>query len=152
MARVAAQEKTLNRVRKVCLALPDTQETLTWGEPHFRVANKIFAGCHEEEGRVVLGFKLEMPHAHALVEFDRRFRRAPYVGHKGWVSMDVSDVKNWNEVRDLVLESYRLIAPKKSLAKLGPKAGERTTARASKKKPARKKAGRGKTTANRKRA
>ncbi len=32
-------------MRKICLSLPDTKETLTWGEPHFRVGDKIFAGA-----------------------------------------------------------------------------------------------------------
>ncbi|HYU42077.1 MAG TPA: hypothetical protein VEQ84_07995 [Vicinamibacteria bacterium] len=66
----------LDNTREICLALPDTKETLTWGQPHFRVS------------------------------------RAPYVGHKGWVSMDARGVDDWDEVRPLVLESYRLIAPK----------------------------------------
>ena len=108
----------LKRMREICLALPDTKETLTWGEPHFRVGDKIFAGCGDEHGQTVIGFKLEMDHADAVIQEDPRFRRAPYVGHKGWVSMDASRVKDWSEVRPLILESYRLIAPNKSLAKL----------------------------------
>ena len=38
-------ETVLNRMREICLALPDTKETMTWGKPHFRVIEKIFAGC-----------------------------------------------------------------------------------------------------------
>src|SRR4029078_12648719 len=72
----------------------------------------------EEKGKATIGFKLEMEHAAILVENDPRFERAPYVGHKGWVSLDAKSVKDWNEVRGLVMESYRLIAPKKTLAKL----------------------------------
>lgn len=49
---------------------------------------------------------------------DPRFWRAPYVGNKGWVSMDAVSVKDWDEVRAMILESFRLIAPKKTLAKL----------------------------------
>lgn len=111
----------LDNMREICLALPDTKETLTWGQPHFRVGEKIFAGCGDEKGRPVIGFKLEMDHADAIIQ-DARFSRAPYVGHKSWVSMDASGVRDWNEVRPLVLESYRLIAPKRTLAKLGPPA------------------------------
>ncbi len=110
-------DTVLERMRRICLALPDTKETLTWGKPHFRVGDKIFSGCGEANGRPVIGFKLEMVHADAVIR-DPRFTRAPYVGHKGWVEMDASGVKDWSEVRSLVLESYRLIAPKKSLAKL----------------------------------
>ena len=107
-----------SRIKAICLSLPDTKETMTWGSPHFRVGEKIFAGFGEEHGKSSLGFKLEMDHADMIVQ-DPRFSRAPYVGHKGWVSMDTSRVGDWNEVRELIFESYRLIAPKRSLAKLG---------------------------------
>jgi predicted DNA-binding protein (MmcQ/YjbR family) len=109
----------LTRMREICLALPDTKETLTWDKPHFRVTDKIFAGFDDEDGVPTIGFKLEMEHAAAILE-DPRFSRAPYVGHKGWVSMDASSVTHWAEVRALVHECYRLIAPKKSLKKMGP--------------------------------
>ena len=109
---------TLDRISDICLSLPDTELTMTWGEPHFRVKNKIFAGYGKEKGRETIGFKLEMEHADILVNNDPRFTRAPYVGHKGWVSMDAKAIRDWDEVRSLVLESYRLIAPKKTLAKL----------------------------------
>jgi predicted DNA-binding protein (MmcQ/YjbR family) len=115
---MAKRPTILDEMREICLSLPDTRETLTWGKPHFRVGDKIFAGCDEVHGNPTIGFKLEMDHAAAIIG-DPRFERAPYVGHKGWVSMDVTDVRDWNEVRPLLLESYRLIAPKRSLAKLG---------------------------------
>jgi predicted DNA-binding protein (MmcQ/YjbR family) len=114
---MASGAQTLRRMREICLSLPDTKETLTWGRPHFRVKERIFAGCGEDQGRWTLGFKLEVPHAAQVVE-DPRFRPAPYVGHKGWIQMDASGVRDWEEVRAFVLESYRLIAPKRSLAKL----------------------------------
>jgi predicted DNA-binding protein (MmcQ/YjbR family) len=123
---VAKSNPVLTKMREICLSLPDTKETLTWGQPHFRVGEKIFAGCSEEKGKPVIGFKLEMEHADEVIK-DPRFRRAPYVGHKGWVSMDASAVRDWDEVRPYILESYRLIAPKKSWAKLqvgGTVAGE----------------------------
>ncbi|HSP15889.1 MAG TPA: MmcQ/YjbR family DNA-binding protein [Thermoanaerobaculia bacterium] len=103
----------LDRLRKICLAFPDTEETITWGEPHFRVKGKIFCGYGKEKGREAIGFKLEMDHADILVQNDSRFTRAPYVGHKGWVSMDAKAVEDWDEVRTLVQESYRLISSKR---------------------------------------
>lgn len=114
---MAKPNPVLGKVRAICLSLPDTKETPTWGQPHFRVGEKIFAGCGEEKGRVSIGFKLEMKHAREIVK-DPRFSPAPYVGHKGWVSMDGREVSDWDELRELILESYELIAPKKSLAKL----------------------------------
>ena len=108
----------LTRVREICLALPDTTETLTWGKPHFRVKDKIFAGFDTKSKVPSIGFKLEMKHAASVLK-DARFTRAPYVGHKGWVDMNVSAATDWDEIRELIGESYRLIAPKKTLAKLG---------------------------------
>jgi predicted DNA-binding protein (MmcQ/YjbR family) len=112
----------LAKMREICLSLPDTKETITWGQPHFRVGDKIFSGYGAEKGKKVIGFKLEMDHADAMMD-DPRFWRAPYVGHKGWVSMDATLVRHWEEVKLLIHESYRLIAPKKSLAKLADNAG-----------------------------
>jgi predicted DNA-binding protein (MmcQ/YjbR family) len=125
-------------MREICLALPETKETLTWGQPHFRVGEKIFAGCGDEKGRAVIGFKLDMDHADAIIQ-DPRFWRAPYVGHKGWVSMDASTVDDWDEVRPLILESYRLIAPKKTVARLdaGAAVSKATAPKATARKPTR---------------
>jgi predicted DNA-binding protein (MmcQ/YjbR family) len=111
-------EQLARKIRATYLALPDTEETPTWGKPHFRVAGKIFGGFSEENGRTSIGLKLEMEHAAAMVASDPRFSRAAYVGHKGWVSVVVDDVEDWREIELLVAESYRLIAPKRSLAKL----------------------------------
>jgi predicted DNA-binding protein (MmcQ/YjbR family) len=113
----AKASSALAAMRRICLSLPDTKETLTWGQPHFRVDDKIFSGCGDEKGRLTIGFKLEMEHAAAILS-DPRFTRAPYVGRYGWVSLDASQVDDWKEVEMLVRESYSLIAPKASTAKL----------------------------------
>lgn len=60
---MAKTDPALAKMREICLSLPDTKETLTWGQPHFRVGEKIFAGCGEEKESWVIGFKLEMEHA-----------------------------------------------------------------------------------------
>jgi predicted DNA-binding protein (MmcQ/YjbR family) len=110
-------EQVLPKVRELCLALPEAVETLTWGAPHFRVKEKIFAGIEAEGGRPVIGFKLSLERQAQMLR-DARFTKAPYVGHRGWVSMDLSDVRDWEEVRALLIESYVAIAPKKLAAQL----------------------------------
>jgi len=105
----------LTQMRRICLALPDATETLTWGQPHFRVKGKIFAGFGDHRGKRTIGFKLEREHADVVIQ-DSRFQRAPYVGAHGWVSMDVSGIRDWAEVRAFLVESYRLIAPKRRWA------------------------------------
>ena len=102
---MAKRDAVLTKMREICLALPDTKETVTWGNPHFRVGDKIFAGYGKEKGKAVIGFKLEMDHADAVVQ-DPNFWRSPYVGHKGWVSLDANSVKNWAAVGAMILEVY----------------------------------------------
>jgi predicted DNA-binding protein (MmcQ/YjbR family) len=113
----AAEPPALQKLRKICLSLPNTRETLSWGSPHFRVGDKIFCGFGDEKGRVAIGFKLEMDHADAVIQ-DPRFWRAPFVGRYGWVSMGVTPRVNWKQVKAFVEESYRLIAPKAKKAHL----------------------------------
>ena len=110
-------DATFKKVRALALALPDTKLTMTWGSPHFRVGEKIFCGYGSEHGKQVLGVKLSLPHAKAAVR-EPRFWPAPYVGKHGWVSLDITQKKSWDEVAGLIRESYGLIAPKASLAKL----------------------------------
>ncbi len=130
----------LTEMRRICRELPETTETLTWGQPHFRVRGKIFAGFGAYRGKANIGFKLEREHADAVVH-DPRFTRAPYVGAHGWISMDAKGVRDWAEVRALVRESYRLIAPKRlwavaQAARPGPPApGARGTRRPTKSRP-----------------
>lgn len=134
----------LERLGAIVAALPDTKLTFPWGEPHFRVADKIFLGCGEKAGRLSIGFKAGLADARELLR-DPRFRPAPYVGRHGWVEMDASAIVDWDEVRGFVLQSWRLIAPAASRAKLGgaddpagpPRARARVTAPAARRTPAR---------------
>jgi predicted DNA-binding protein (MmcQ/YjbR family) len=139
-----ARSNPLSEMRRICLSLPETAETMTWGQPHFRVRGKIFTGIGDHAGIENISFKLEREHADAVIQ-DPRFYRAPYVGAHGWVSMRVEEIRDWNEVRALLLESYRLIAPKTLWAIVQGKApakdpGTRSTKfRAPRRKPAAKK-------------
>jgi predicted DNA-binding protein (MmcQ/YjbR family) len=109
--KVAPSAGVLKKLRAICLSLPNTKETLSWGSPHFRVGEKIFCGIGDEKGVLAIGFKLEMDHADAVIQ-DPRFWRAPFVGRYGWVSMAVTPRMNWRQVKAFVEESYRLIAPR----------------------------------------
>jgi predicted DNA-binding protein (MmcQ/YjbR family) len=117
-------DPVLAKVRAICLALPDTKETPTWGSPHFRVGDKIFAGYGAHAGKVTIGFKLTKPHADAVIH-DPRFERAPYVGRYGWVSLDATAAIDWDSVREMIHESYSLIASPASVAKLARASGAR---------------------------
>lgn len=101
------------RLRAICLALPEAEERETWGDPTFRVRDKIFAMEKRGDGRLSLWCKAPEGSQAVLVGADpERFFVPPYVGHKGWVGMRLDKSPDWNEVQALVRRSYRLIAPR----------------------------------------
>lgn len=103
----------LTRLRTICLALPESCETLTWGHPNFRVGKKIFAAYSRADGISSVTFKTDLLVQEHLVKTDKRFSVAHYVGHHGWVVMSLSGRVNWSEVEEYVRAGYRMIAPKK---------------------------------------
>jgi predicted DNA-binding protein (MmcQ/YjbR family) len=107
----------IDRLRPVCLALPEAEEKETWGDPTFRVRGKIFAMAQRGDGRVSLWCKAPPGAQATLVGADpRRFFVPPYVGSKGWVGVRLDDAPDWDEVAALVERSYRLVAPKRLAA------------------------------------
>jgi len=111
-------EHPIERLRNLCLALPEATEQETWGDPTFRVRGKIFAMPKRGDGRISLWIKAPDGSQSILVGADpERFFIPPYVGPKGWVGVRLDDGPDWEEVSALLRRSYRLIAPKR-LAKL----------------------------------
>jgi hypothetical protein len=110
----------VERLRKLCLGLPEAVERETWEEPTYRVREKIFAMQHHgTTGTLAVWCKGGPGVQEMLVngEPDRYFV-PPYLGHKGWIGIRLEGEIDWDEVEDLVIESYRLIAPKRLVKEL----------------------------------
>jgi len=108
-------------VRRLCLALPETAEKEAWGDPTFRVRDKIFAMVKRGDGRVSVWCKAAEGFQEMLIESDPAlYFRPPYVGHKGWVGLRLDDGPDPAAVDAAIRQSYRLIAPKKLAALLAP--------------------------------
>jgi hypothetical protein len=104
-------------LRAICLALPEAVEKEAWGDPTFRVRDKIFAMEKRGDGRISLWCKAPPGSQTVLVGADPdRFFVPPYVGHKGWVGVRLDSNPDWDEVAALVKRSYRLVAPKRLAA------------------------------------
>jgi hypothetical protein len=114
----------LSRLRRLCLALPEAHEVEAWGEPTFRVRNKMFAmyaapNNHHGDGRPAVWCKAAAGNQALMVKAEPdRYFAPPYVGPSGWVGIWLDRQPDWAEVDDLLRDSYRLIAPKKLLALL----------------------------------
>lgn len=111
-------DEVLERVRPICLSLPKTKETVTWGKPHFRVGEKIFGGCGEVQGRPIIGLKMEPRHSELMMRTPGIEKAAYSRPGDGWVAIDPNVFDDWDEIREALIGSYRLIAPKKTLALL----------------------------------
>jgi predicted DNA-binding protein (MmcQ/YjbR family) len=104
-------------MRKICLALPDTSEGLQFGQPVWRAGKKVFAQAHCYDERWRVSFWVGV-HAQLLMTDDPRYTIPPYMGHNGWIALDVTKKHSERELKPLALESYRHFALKKMLAKL----------------------------------
>src|SRR5262245_9722734 len=115
----------LGRLRTICLALPETTERLSHGEPAFFVRGKrvfLTYADHHHDDRLSFWCHAPAGAQQALVEADpERFFVPPYVGGRGriGVRLDVSrDEEFWREVTELVEDAYRMVAPRTLIARL----------------------------------
>ena len=113
----------LDRVRELCLALPEVTERPSHGSPAWFVRGKktfvMYLDDHHGDGRLALWCAAPAGMQEALVagEPDHYFR-PPYVGHRGWLGVFLDVPVDWNEIADIVTDAYRIVAPKKLLAEL----------------------------------
>lgn len=117
--------RALTRLRKLSLALPEAHEVEAWGEPTFRVKNKMFAmyanaNNHHGGGRESVWYKAAPGNQEIMIRHaPSKFFVPPYVGPSGWVGIYLDAQVEWPEVAELLRDSYRLVAPKKLVALLG---------------------------------
>ena len=111
--------RPLTRLRKICLSLPEAHEVEAWGEPTFRVRNKLFAmfasaGTHHGQGRPAVWCKAGPGNQELMVRGEPdRFFVPPYVGPSGWIGIWLDGEVQWDELADLLRDSYDLTAPKR---------------------------------------
>jgi hypothetical protein len=112
-------EKQIKRVRRICLALPETTEKLSHGEPTFFVRKKVFAmfsNNHHNDGHIAVWVPTAPGIQGMLIEGNpRAFYKPPYVGVRGWVGIELVHIDD-KDLEFHIREAWKLIAPKKLLA------------------------------------
>jgi predicted DNA-binding protein (MmcQ/YjbR family) len=114
----------LQRLREICLALPEATEKPFGGhtDPCWRVRDKIFVmSTHGEhgEGRLAVWCKAPPGAQEVLVGSDPdRFFVPPYVGHNGWVGIRLDRAIDWEMLSELIRESYLMTARKRLAAQI----------------------------------
>lgn len=115
--KASTSQRALDRVRKICLALPGTEEKISRGAPLFHVvrgkAFVMFADDHHGDGRLAIWCRAPPGAQSILVDSDpARFFVPPYVGVGGWVGVRLDRVPaRWDAVGAIVEDGWRLASP-----------------------------------------
>lgn len=109
-------EQHLERVRQICLALPETSERLSHGEPTFFVRKKVFAmfaNNHHRDGRIAVWAPAPPGAQLLLIEAaPEKFFKPAYVGARGWVGIQLAQISD-EELAVHLCTAWELVAPKK---------------------------------------
>jgi hypothetical protein len=111
----------LDRVRAICLALPDAYEKTSHGRPTFHVRRGksfvMFMDNLHNDGRLAIWCNASDGAQDVLVgSRPERFFVPPYVGHRGWIGMRLEGDVEWDEVAAVIEDAWRQSAPKRLVA------------------------------------
>lgn len=116
-------EQSFQRVRSMIEELPETTERISHGMPTFWGGKKTFVMFHDghyDEGRIGVWVKAPDGAQEALIEADpARYYRPKYMGPSGWVGVRLVPAPDWKQLRALLIEGYKMVAPKRALVQLG---------------------------------
>ncbi len=112
----ATADAVLDEVRRICLALPEVTERPSHGSPAWFVRDKktiaMFVDDHHGDGHLGVWCAAPPGVQATLVESEPdRFYRPPYVGHRGWIGVDLATDPDWGEVAAILTEAYLCVAP-----------------------------------------
>ena len=116
MLDARTRRRTLERMRGLCLALPETSERLSHGAPTFFVRGKrafvMVLTDHHGDGRFAIWCVAGEGVQELLVDAEpERFFRPPYVGHRGWLGVSLDRGLDWDELAGIAEDAYAEVAP-----------------------------------------
>ena len=118
MVKASSQDPRLTQLTEIALALPETSRQTYGSHAQFLVRKKTFAyflDNHHGDGIVAVACKVLPGDNKSLAEAQpRKFYHPAYIASRGWVALRLDRGRvDWKEVRELLLGSYLLIAPKR---------------------------------------
>ena len=122
----AGDAPIVERLRKICLALPEAGERLSHGEPTwFAGKGKVFAmldNHHHASPHLSVWLPQPLGVQESLLDADAdRFFRPPYVGPSGWVGVVLDTKPNWKMVEELVRDAFVHVAAPKLVSRMKPR-------------------------------
>lgn len=110
-------QSLLTELTRICSHLPEAECTVRADHADFRVRGRVFAyflNNHHGDGIVSVCCKSEMAENIDRAKHDpENYYVPPYIGPRGWFGMRLDrGAPDWDEVRNIVENSYRIVAPK----------------------------------------
>jgi predicted DNA-binding protein (MmcQ/YjbR family) len=109
--------EVLRLLAERCRRLPETSEAEQFGNPVWKAGKKTFICAHKYTDRLQLQFWVGVEQQ-ALLTSDKRYSIPKYIGHNGWIDLDIEKQINWVEIDSLLEASYRHFALKRMLRAL----------------------------------
>jgi predicted DNA-binding protein (MmcQ/YjbR family) len=103
----------VEKLRRLCLAFPETSESSSWGHPNFRAGKRTFATFEIISGRPSIAFRLDGRDVNPLL-LKKNYFTTPY-GQGRWVSVWADGRVDWSFVARLIDRSYRTVATKRMI-------------------------------------
>jgi hypothetical protein len=120
MKRKPKTTNHLARVRRICMALPETLEKISHGEPTFFAGGKrvfaMFSNNHHHDGHIAVWVPAAPGLQEALIhDAPETYYRPPYVGCSGWVGIELHRIAD-DQLEAHIHAAWKLVAPKKLVA------------------------------------
>ena len=115
----------LQRINALCRRLPETGEGRQFGHPVWLAGKRTFLIARHEQGALTLCFWVGIEMQNILTA-DTRFSIPSYLGHNGWIALNVAQQCDWQEISALTEQSYRHFALKRMLASMASSAAPST--------------------------
>jgi hypothetical protein len=113
-----ARDEVEARLEQICLALPEVNEGPAWNGRSWRIRKshfcQVFTIDDGDTQKGIMIFRSEPPELDALVHLGHPFFK-PGWGSKV-VGMVIDDETDWDEMAELIVDSYCIQAPKKLAA------------------------------------
>ena len=112
-----ARSSPLERVRRICLALPETNERASHGAPTFFIRDKrsfvSYMDQHHDDGRLALWCASSSDVQQMLATSrPEQFFAPPYVAHLGWIGVRLDRDLDWDEIEGVIRAAYEIVAQK----------------------------------------
>lgn len=112
----------LQRVRRLCMAYPRTEERLSHGEPTWFAGGRksfvMYADHHHDDREAFWAAAPDGVQDALVREEPARYFRPPYVGTRGWVGVYLDVAVDWARVEDIVDDAWRCVAGARLVAEL----------------------------------